>query len=199
MELKLGYLHYESGVHYFVPDGITSELGRFNDPTFRTGICYTADYAYIAAAESLGRVYQSNPAKFTIGLPFLEAAQIYTLETTRSTKTIDLPKLLGILRITVDTAMDDDYSMTQNITDWAANTPSLEYDGITYLSRHCGGMCTAFWTRKGATDPLKSVKNSNVVDYIDDDQVNFPASWIGKHDDISGLEIVSKTLRYSVK
>ncbi len=193
---------YPSGINYYIPDGKTNEFGRFNDRTLRTGICYTADYAYTAAAESLGRLYHSSSDKlnFTIGSPLLEAAQIYTLKTTRETKTIDLPKLLGKLRIPLDLAMGEDYTLTQDITDWAANTPGLDYDGITYISRHFGGPCTAFWTHVGNKDPLEDVGHCSVMDYLDDEQENFPDYLKGTGlKEVSGLVIVAKTLGYSVK
>lgn len=188
---------YESGVHYAAPTK-PKEMGRYNDPTAKTGVCYTADCASVAIAESLGRVYQKDPEKFTLGESDLSKAQLYTLKTTRETTTIDMPKLQAMLHITADKTMGDDQSATQAITDWAANHSENDYDGVTYSSRHysSAGTCTAFWERKGMNGPLADVEHSPVDSYVDSDKRNYPPNW--QDDDITGFEIVTQTLRFSV-
>ncbi|WIV87044.1 RES domain-containing protein [Proteus appendicitidis] len=185
---------YSSGIHYAIPNH-PLEMGRYNDPTARTGICYTADYAVIAIAESLGRLYQNNKT-FILGLSDLKKAQIYTLNTTRKTKLIDMSKLQGILHITADKTMGKRYNFTQSIVDWAANTPELDYDGITYPSRHYLGMCTAFWARKERINPLAEISHCSLDIYHDDKKENFPQNW--QYDDISGIEIITETLRFEI-
>lgn len=185
---------HPSGIHFFVPIH-PLEMGRYNDPTSQTGICYTADHAVVAIAESLGRLFQNNKL-FIIGLSDLKNAQICTLETNRTTKIIDMPRLQGILHITADKMMGKDYQITQTIVDWAANTPFLDYDGISYFSRHYLGLCTAFWQRKGLTPPLIDIARCSIDCYLDSDSANFPQYW---HDsDISGLEIITETLKFSI-
>jgi len=187
---------YPSGVHYGAPMA-PEPLGRYNDPTGRTGVCYTADYAAAAIAESLGRVYQRGKDEFTLGLSDLHKAQMYTLKTTRDTTTINMTKLQGMLHITADQTMGDDSSITQAITNWASNTPGLMYDGVSYSSRHYGvGMCTAYWSREGETGPLADVTHSPVHLYVDTNPENFPQNW--SEDDIDGFEIVVETLRFEV-
>lgn len=187
---------FPSGAHYAAPTE-PEKMGRYNDPTARTGVCYTADYASVAIAESLGRVYQKNPDEFTLGLSELENAQMYTLETTRETTTVDVPRLLTMLHITADKTMGDDQELTQAITDWAANHSGKGYDGVTYASRHLSaGTCTAFWKREGMDGPLVDVEHSPVDSYVDSEQENYPPNW--KDSDISGFEIVTETLRYNV-
>lgn len=173
-------------------------MGRYNDPTTKTGVCYTADCASVAIAESLGRVYQQDPDNFTLGESDLVKAQLYTLETTRETTTIDMPKLQAMLHITADKTMGDDQSVTQAITDWAANHSENGYDGVTYASRHysSAGTCTAFWKREGMDGPLIDVEHSPVDSYVDSDKRNFPPNW--QEEDISGFEIVTRTLRFNV-
>ncbi|MEG3130860.1 RES domain-containing protein [Pantoea cypripedii] len=173
------------------------KMGRYNDPTGQTGICYAADYAAAAIAESLGRVYHRDPEVFTLGLSDLKKAHIYTLETTRELKVINMVKVQGLLHLTADQTMGNDYGITQNITAWAVNTPGLPYDGISYLSRHFGvGMCTAYWIRQGETPPLADVANRSVDQYVDTARENFPQSWQEK--DITGFEIVTETLQFEV-
>lgn len=187
---------YPSGVHYSAPTD-PELMGRYNDPTSRTAVCYTADYAATAIAESLGRVYQRDPEAFILGMSDLHNAHMYKLETTRDTKTIDMSKLQGMLHITADQTMGNDQSITQAVTDWAANTPGLDYDGIRYQSRHFdAGRCTVFWVREGATNPLTDVENSPVDSYVDTGPENFPPGW--KEPDINGFEIVTETLRFDV-
>lgn len=187
---------YPTGVYYNLPED-PELMGRYNDPTCRTGICYTADYAVAAIAESLGRVYQRNQRAFTLSLQDLQNAHLYTLKTTRETKTIDMTRLQGLLHLTSDQTMGDSQRITQAVTNWAANTPNLPYDGISYRSRHYEvGMCTAYWIREGQSNPLADVEHSPVDSYVDSDPNNFPQNWDGT--DISGLEIVVETLRFNV-
>lgn len=188
---------YPSGINYYAPKDPVS-LGRYNDPTGRTGICYTADTATVAIAESLGRKYQQNSEGFTLGYSDLDKAQIYTLKTTRETKTIDMSKLQAMLHVTTDMTMGVDQSITQAVTNWAANTPGLDYDGISYPSRHYNSErgCNAFWVRGGATEPLTDVTHSSVNSYSDLDAENFPQNWSEK--DISGFEIVTDKLKFTV-
>ena len=195
-QMRWQWDEYPSGVHYGAPMD-PEPLGRYNDPTGRTGICYAADNAAAAIAESLGRVYQRDPERFTLGMSDLQNAQMYTLETTRKTRTINMTKLLGMLHITADQTMGNRQDITQAITDWAANRPGLEYDGVSYISRHYGvGMCTAFWKREGETGPLADVTHSSVDLHLDSNPDNFPQNWQEK--DIDGFEIVVETLRFDV-
>lgn len=183
-------------MNYACPED-PKEMGRYNDPTSRTGVCYTADFAAAAIAESLGRIYQRNPDEFILGMGDIEKARIYSLETTRETKVVNIVRLQALLHFTADQVMGGDYSITQGITNWAANTPGLDYDGIAYPSRHFGaGMCTAYWIREGESDPLADVANSLADKYLDTAKENFPQNW--EEEDITGFEIVTETLNYSV-
>lgn len=187
---------YPSGINYACPDD-PEEMGRYNDPTSRTGICYTADFAAAAIAESVGRLYQRNPSGFILGLRDLENARIHSLVTTRPTKVVNMVRLQALLHYTADQVMGGDYRTTQEITNWAANTPGLDYDGIVYPSRHFGsGMCTAYWIREGESDPLADEANSPADRYVDTAKENFPQNWTEA--DIIGFEIVTETLNYSV-
>lgn len=195
-QMRWQWDEYASGVHYGAPMD-PEPLGRYNDPTGRTGICYAADNAAAAIAESLGRVYQRDQDNFTLGLSDLHKAQMYTLETTRDTRTINMTKLQGMLHITADQTMGNRQDITQAITDWAANTPGLQYDGVSYSSRHYGvGICTAFWEREGETGPLADVTHSSVYSHVDSNPDNFPQNWQDK--DIEGFEIVVETLQFDV-
>lgn len=188
---------YPSGINYAMPVQLC-QMGRYNDPTATTGVCYTADYAVIAIAESLGKLYQQNPASFIIGVSDLIKARLYTLETTRQTTTIDMPALQAMLHITADKTMGDSHQLTQAVTDWAANHSDREYDGITYRSRHyiSTGKCTAFWQRTGKSGPLTEVEHCAVDEYIDTNKRNMPPNW--QAEDISGFEIVTRTLHFTV-
>lgn len=188
---------YSSGVHYGLPTD-PKKKGRYNDPSGRTGVCYTAEYAVCALAESYGRLFQQDKDNFTLGLSDLEKDKIHTLKTTRPTKTIDMPRLQGMLHLTSDQTMGKDTHTTQAIVDWAANTPGLDYDGVSYRSRHYEvGLCTAFWEHEGASSPLTDVSHCSVDSYVDSDPANFPPNW--EAEDISGLEIVMETLQFDVQ
>ena len=187
---------HASGVYFGAPED-PKDMGRYNDPTARTGVCYTADYAVTAIAESYGREYQKKPDEFFIGSDEVSTAQICTLETTRKTVTIDMVKLQGVLHITADKTMGDSQEVTQGVAEWAANTPGLPYDGINYISRHYGaGTCTAFWQREGTDNPLKDVDMKPLDQYLDNDKENFPPGW--SESDIDGFEILTETLNFTV-
>lgn len=185
---------YPSAVYYGVPD---ENLGRFNDPSLRAGICYTADNALIAVAESYGRKREADPSNFFIGDDSLHIAQLCTLKTTRQTVTVNLSRLLPLLHLTADKVMGPDYSITQGITEWAANTPGLPFDGITYQSRHLNDKtCTAWWVREGADDPLSTSDMTSVAEYRSTDQSNFPQVW--EDEDISGKEMLLFSMNYEI-
>lgn len=187
---------YSTAVFYS-KETIPERMGRYADPTGRTGICYTADYAATAIAESYGRIYQRQPDNFLIGTDDLLNAYICRLKTQRQTVTIDMVKLQGMLRITANQTMGNNPSITQAITHWAANTPGLLYDGITYFSRHYGvGACTAYWARKGALDPLITVDMTTIAKYADKDANNFPPKW--NYLDIKATEILTEVFGYTL-
>ena len=196
-QLRWQWKEYPSGVHYGAPTD-PKEMGRYNDPTSKTGVCYTADYAVVAIAESLGRDYQKSPEDFILGYAELDKAQLYTLETTRVTKTIDMSRLAAILHITADKLKAEDYCITQSVTDWVANHSANGYDGITYSSRHLenAGTCTAFFNRKGVSAPLADVSHKSVNLYVSHQRPDYPSGW--EATDISGFEIVTETLHYDV-
>lgn len=138
----------------------------------------------------------SKQKNFIIGYSDLKKAQIYTLSTTRKTKLIDISRLQGILHITADKMTGKHYNLTQSIVDWAANTPELDYDGITYPSRHYLGMCTAFWAKKERLAPLVELSHCSIDTYSDNRKENFPQNWL--YDDISGIEIITETLQFDI-
>lgn len=186
----------DSAVFFGVPDN-SDDMGRYNDPTAKTGVCFVADYAVTAIAESYGREYQKNPDKFSIGFDEVSKAQMCTLETTRETTTINMVELQGFLHITADKTMGDNQDITQAVTDWAANTPGLPYDGVTYVSRHFGvGTCTAYWQREGLDGPLKDVDMTPLDQYVDQEKINFPPGWADP--DIDGFEILTERLNFTV-
>lgn len=147
---------YPSGINYAMPVQLC-QMGRYNDPTATTGVCYTADYAVIAIAESLGKLYQQNPASFIIGVSDLIKARLYTLETTRQTTTINMPALQAMLHITADKTMGDSHQLTQAVTDWAANhsRQGVRWDHlpVAALYQHRKMHCIlATYRQVGATD-----------------------------------------------
>ncbi|MFP1767844.1 RES family NAD+ phosphorylase [Lonsdalea quercina] len=189
---------YPSGLHYGLPTS-PQKMGRYNDPSARTGACYTADYPIVSLAEAWGRLYQkcNDKKTFFIGSREIQIAQLYILETTRKTKTIDITRLVGLLHRTLDQVTGNDTSIPQAIVDWAANTPGLDYDGISYPSRHHAvGLCTAFWEREGTSSPLADISHCSVESYVDSDPVNFPQNWLDK--DINGFEMLTETLNFVI-
>lgn len=184
-----------SGVYYGAPQK-EEDMGRYNDASGRTGICFTADHSVTAIAESYGRQYHKKTDDFSIGSDELSRAHMCTLETTRKTKTIDMDRLLPLLHITSDKIAGDDQSITRQIVDWAANGEN-EFDGVTYRSRHLPvGSCTAWWCRKGEQDPLTTIEMTPVDNFHDKDKACFPNNW--EYEDISGPEMITETLNFKI-
>lgn len=188
---------YASAVNYGCPTD-EANMGRYNDASCRTGVCYTADYAVTALAESYGRLYQKSDTKFYIGSDDLDNAHICTVKTTRETRTIDMGKLQACLHLTSDKLTGDDQTLTRELVNWAANLPNSPYDGVTYRSRHHGGSgtCTAYWNVGGRGDPLETVNMLAVRQYTDREPECFPQGWT--EDDIDGEEILTETLHFEI-
>ncbi|MCC3705420.1 RES family NAD+ phosphorylase [Rouxiella badensis] len=185
----------KSGVHYGKPRE-EDDMGRYNDASGRTGVCYTADHSVTAIAESYGRQYQKTPNKFSIGEDELSRANICTLETTRETKTVDMDRLLPLLHITVDKVTGDNQTTTRQIVNWASNGKK-GFDGVTYRSRHLPvGTCTAWWWNDGADNPLATIEMVPVSKFKDRDTACFPAGW--GYNDIEGVEIITETLDFKI-
>ena len=187
----------KTAVYYGCPTH-EEDMGRYNDASGRTGVCYTADFAVTACAESYGRLYHKSDTKFHIGSDELDKAHICTVRTTRKTNTIDMGKLQACLHLTSDKLTGDDQTITREIVNWAANLPCSPYDGVTYRSRHHGGngTCTAFWNVGGRGDPLETVNMVAVSNYKDRNPECFPQGW--EEDDIDGEEILTEALHCDI-
>lgn len=185
----------KSGVYYGKPSD-KKDLGRFNDPTGKTGVCYVAEYAVTAIGESYGRVNQKHKRSGTpyrVSSSSLEEAHVCTLEATRDLKTVDLNMLLAKLQFTTDQVTSDDYDLTQEIVAYFANEPQTKFDGISYNSRHVNhGYCVALFDREHESLDTKAM--TPMSKYKDSDYL--PEGW--PEPDIDGEEILTEVLGIEV-
>lgn len=184
----------ESGVYYGKPEG--DAMGRFNDPTGNTGVCYIAETATTAIAESYGRNKKKNDGSdipYRVSKESLEKAHICTLKTKTPITTVDLGKLLPKLDITLDQITSDDYHLTQQIVSVAAN--DSDFDGISYSSRHIqDGCCIALFDRK--KEQLETIEMTSMSQYSETGNNNLPNDW--ESEDIDAEEILTEILNIPV-
>ncbi|CAK1691359.1 RES domain-containing protein [Vibrio crassostreae] len=183
-----------SGVYYGKPT--PESMGRFNDPTGNTGICYVAEHAVTAIAESYGRNYQKEKKKgfsYRVSRDSLDEAHVCTLQAERELVTVDLCKLQAKLHITTDQLSSDEYGLTQEIVAYFANEPKASFDGISYRSRHMDhGYCVALFERD--KESLRTVAMAPMSEYKDSEYL--PSGW--KEPDIDGEEILTEVLDIDV-
>lgn len=181
---------YPSAVHYNRPDNST--MGRYNDPTGRTGVCYVSESAVLALAESYGRQYQDDE-DFYISVSHLEVAQICTVKVEKNLKTVDMRALQALLHITTDKLTGVDYGVTSEIVNFFANTLSGEYDGISYTSRHFGeGVCIALFEQE--SEQISTLSMEKMSSYRD--SYYLPEGW--EYDDIDAEEILTEILGFNI-
>ncbi len=142
--------YYPLAEHYGKPIG-ASDMGRYNDPSGRTGVCYLAENSLTALAESYGRMYHHSCGNFAISSSSLKVAQMYTLHPRSPLQLVDMATLASMLHLTADQLTGSDYSLTQAITGFLANYPGRDFHGIRYLSRHypTGGCLAVFEPKDG--------------------------------------------------
>lgn len=183
-----------SGVYYGKPN--PESMGRFNDPTSNTGVCYVAEYAVTAIAESYGRNYQKekkNGFSYRVSSASLNEAHICTLGAERDLITVDLGALQPKLHITSDQLTSDEYGLPQEIVAYFANDPNRSFDGISYRSRHMDhGYCIALFERD--SESLRTIAMQPMSEYEDSEYL--PPDW--SESSIDGEEILTEVLDIEV-
>ncbi len=167
--------------------------GRYNSSTGSFGVYYMADKAVTALAESYGRLLHQGEEAF-IDEQDLHTARICLIQPTRKLIFIDIAKLFGMLHITIDVVLSDDYSVTQSATECLYEMLKEEIDGICYLSRHwtTADYCYAVWEKEG--DRFVDAGMYSLIDYKDSEYL--PEGWT--ESDITADELLEDVLNFKI-
>ncbi|MCF1267360.1 RES family NAD+ phosphorylase [Morganella morganii] len=185
--------HYPSAEHYGKPVK-QDAMGRYNDLSGNTGVCYFAENSLTALAESYGRMYHHGNGHFAISGSSLEIAQIYTLHPLSPLRLVDMATLASMLHLTADQLTGADYTLTQIITGCLANDPLRDFHGIRYASRHyLAGMCLAvFEPQEGRL--FETLACESLSRYTEHQFL--PVGW--PYQDITAEEMLVKILHFDV-
>lgn len=178
------------GFYYNKPQKL-EEMGRYNDPAGKVGVCYVATDPITAMAES----YCRQNRKF-VEVDELTRNQLCELEITDDINTLDIGAVLPKIGLTLDELTSSDYTKTQAICGFFANNPQYGIQGMSYRSRHYdnGGYCVALLEQAHEPEPLKTNKMTAMEDYhYDDHQLE---GW--EDDTIDGEEILTEVLGINV-
>ena len=167
--------------------------GRYSAPDGAFGVCYMAEKAVSALAESYGRLMHKNALKF-IDESDVENSRLCLIRPRRPLRFVDVGKLLGMLHITLDASVGDDYTLTQRVMACLYALARDKYDGVCYVSRHfpSADFCYAVWE----TDEVRFDDEGmmNLAEYRDSDAL--PAHW--PYDDITAEELLEEVLRFRI-
>ena len=127
-----------TGVYFNKPQEL-EEMGRYNDPAGRVGVCYVATDPITAMAESYCRQNRELDADE------LTRNQLCELEATDDINTVDIGALMPKIGLKLDELTSSNYKITQNICGFFAQNPECSIQGISYRSRHYdnGNHCIA--------------------------------------------------------
>ena len=177
-----------TGVYFNTPQKL-EEMGRYNDPAGKVGVCYVATDPITSMAESYCR---QNRA-------FVEADelthnQICELEAANDINTLDIGALMPNIGLKLDELTSSDYTKTQNICGFFAKNPQYGIHGMSYRSRHYdnGGYCVALLEQ--TDEPVKTIQMTAMNDYhYDAHQLEH---W--QYKTIDGEEILTELLRIKI-
>lgn len=173
-----------TGVYFNKPQKL-EEMGRYNDPAGKVGVCYVATNPITAMAES----YCRQNRKF-VEVDELTRNQLCELEITDDINTLDIGAVLPKIGLTLDELTSSDYTKTQAICGFVANNPQYGIQGISYRSRHYdnGGYCIALLKQAHEPEPLKTNKMTAINEYHY--HAHQLEGW--EHNSIDGEEILTE-------
>ncbi|MCT8346442.1 RES domain-containing protein [Photorhabdus temperata] len=107
---------------------------------------------------------------------------------------VDVGKLLGMLHITLDVSVGDDYTVTQRVIMCLYKLARDKFDGVCYLSRHFPStdFCYAVW--ESDEERFEDVGMKNLAEYYDSEYM--PSNW--KYSGITAEELLEDVLRFKV-
>lgn len=167
--------------------------GRYNAPDGSFGVCYMADKAVSALAESYGRLMHREGLKF-IDASDIENARMCLIRPRRTLRFVDVGKLLGMLHMTLDVSVGEDYRVTQRVMACLYALARDEFDGVCYFSRHfpSADFCYAVW--ESDEERFDDAGMQNLADYRDADAM--PTHW--PYADITAEELLEEVLRFAI-
>lgn len=171
--------------------------GRYNDPDGKLGVCYVAQTATVALAETFGRKRDNEDEEpLFIDGKELDKKIIATLEFTRELVLLDIGKALCALGLTIDVISGADYQKAQDIVRFFSKKPQYRtISGIAYISRHhADGYCFAIWQNNESEDIFREVSRIAIKSF--DTEKELPSFWSSST--IDGEEILTDVLGFSV-
>ncbi|PQQ35065.1 hypothetical protein C6H69_02315 [Photorhabdus luminescens] len=166
--------------------------GRYNSPDNSFRVCYMADRAVTALAESYGRLWHKEGLRF-IDESEIRIARICNIRSLRKLIFIDIAKLIGMLHIPLSVMVDEDYSVTKRAMACLYELLNNEMDGICYISRHWPtDFCYAVWEKR--EDRFVDAGMQSLVNYRDSEYM--PSTW--NEPDISADELLEEVLNFKI-
>ncbi|WP_426577269.1 RES family NAD+ phosphorylase [Xenorhabdus stockiae] len=178
---------YPSGINFSFGDG------RYNALNDAFRVCYMADNAVSALAESFGRQMHISKNVF-IDASVIENSRMCLIRSLRPLYFVDIGLLLGMLHITLDISVGDDYTVTQRVMTCLYHLAKDNADGVRYVSRHFPyGYCYAVWELSGEKR-FEDAGMMNLAEYADSEYM--PANW--EYPDITGEELLESVLQFKI-
>ncbi|WP_445494095.1 RES family NAD+ phosphorylase [Photorhabdus sp. SF281] len=167
--------------------------GRYNAPDDTFGVCYMADKAVSALAESFGRLIHKDGRKF-VEESVIKNSRMCLIRPLRPLVFVDVGKLLGMLHITLDVLVGDDYTVAQRVIACLYKLARDKFDGVCYLSRHFPStdFCYAVW--ESDEERFEDVGMKSLAEYHDSEYM--PSNW--KYSSITAEELLEDVLRFKI-
>ncbi|NDK98924.1 RES family NAD+ phosphorylase [Photorhabdus bodei] len=164
----------------------------YNSPDNSFRVCYMADRAVTALAESYGRLWHKEGLRF-IDESEIRTARMCNIRSLRKLVFIDIAKLIGMLHIPLSVMVDEDYSVTKRAMACLYELLNNEMDGICYISRHWPtDFCYAVWEKR--EDRFVDAGMQSLVNYRDSEYM--PSTW--NEPDISADELLEEVLNFKI-
>ncbi|WP_240224650.1 RES family NAD+ phosphorylase [Rheinheimera hassiensis] len=149
---------HAKGFHYHAP---TANLGRYNDPNAKLGICYVSSQADVAIGEIILRTGKTELDKSE-----LELSEIAQLTTKKDLKVLNVGRLLPKLGLKLDELSSTSYGICQEIVRYFSDNPNPAVQGIIYISRHLAdGECYALFAPAPGEVHLETISKVKLSDF----------------------------------
>jgi hypothetical protein len=149
---------HAKGFHYHAP---TANLGRYNDPNAKLGICYVSSQADVAIGEIILREGTTE-----LDRADLEDWDIAQLTTTQELTILKVGRLLPKLGLKHDEVSSPSYDVCQEIVRYFSDNPNSAVQGIMYISRHLAdGECYALFAPAPGEVHLETISKVKLSDF----------------------------------
>lgn len=167
--------------------------GRYNAPDDSFKVCYMADRAVSALAESFGRIMHKTGKQF-VEESVLTTSRMCLIHPRRQLVFVDVGQLLGMLHITLNVCTGDDYAVTQRVIACLYKLAKDKVDGVCYFSRHftTTDFCYAVW--ESEEERFDDAGMKSLIDYKD-------SEWLpsgSKLNSITAEDLLEDVLRFKI-